>query len=131
MAFIAIYDANVLYPASLRDLLIRLAQTRLFQAKWTDQILDEMVDAIVRAQPELADRLERRKGGDIQPADESEPSTVKNVYLLTPESVGGAMVEAPRAQGEVLATIAETGDLPADWASTDGLAMEVARIDVR
>ena len=59
------------------------------------------------------------------------PSTVKNVYLLTPESVGGAMVKAPRAQGEVLATIAETGDLPADWASTDGLAMEVARIDVR
>ncbi len=42
MAFIAIYDANVLYPASLRDLLIRLAQTRLFQAKWTNQILDEM-----------------------------------------------------------------------------------------
>ena len=61
MAFIAIYDANVLYPASLRDLLIRLAQTRLFQAKWTDQILDEMVDAIVRAQPELADRLERTR----------------------------------------------------------------------
>ena len=47
MAFVAIYDANVLYPGSLRDLLVRLAQTGLFQAKWTDQILDEMVDAIV------------------------------------------------------------------------------------
>ena len=39
MAFVAIYDANVLYPGSLRDLLIRLGQTGLFQAKWTDQIL--------------------------------------------------------------------------------------------
>ena len=61
MAFVAIYDANVLYPGSLRDLLIRLAQTGLFQAKWTDQILDEMVDAIVSAQPELAERMERTR----------------------------------------------------------------------
>ena len=61
MAFVAIYDANVLYPASLRDLLIRLAQTGLFQAKWTDQILDEMINAIVLAQPELADRLQRTR----------------------------------------------------------------------
>jgi hypothetical protein len=26
MAFIAVYDANVLYPSTLRDLLIRIAQ---------------------------------------------------------------------------------------------------------
>lgn len=61
MAFIAIYDANVLYPGSLRDFLIRLGQTGLFQAKWTDQILDEMIDAIVAAQPELAGRLQRTR----------------------------------------------------------------------
>ncbi len=61
MAFVAIYDANVLYPGSLRDLLIRLGQTGLFQAKWTDQILDEMIDAIVAAQPDLADRLQRTR----------------------------------------------------------------------
>ena len=61
MDLVAIYDANVLYPASLRDLLIRLAQTGLFQAKWTDQILDETINAIVLAQPELADRLQRTR----------------------------------------------------------------------
>jgi predicted nucleic acid-binding protein len=61
MAFIAIYDANVLYPGSLRDLLIRLGQTGLFQAKWTHQILDEMIDAIVAAQPDLAGRLQRTR----------------------------------------------------------------------
>jgi hypothetical protein len=38
---IAVYDANVLYPSSLRDLLIRVAQAGLVQAKWTDTILDE------------------------------------------------------------------------------------------
>jgi hypothetical protein len=39
--FIVVYDANVLYPGSLRDLLIRVAQAGLVQAKWTDRILDE------------------------------------------------------------------------------------------
>ena len=35
MAFIAVYDANVLSPNTLRDLLIRIAQLpHLVQAKW-------------------------------------------------------------------------------------------------
>jgi len=32
MAFIAVYDSNVLYPSLLRDILIRLAQRGLVQA---------------------------------------------------------------------------------------------------
>ena len=35
MVFIVVYDANVLYPSTLRDLLIRIAQSGLVQAKWT------------------------------------------------------------------------------------------------
>jgi len=42
MAFIVVYDANVLYPNTLRDLLIRISQVGLVQAKWTNEILDEM-----------------------------------------------------------------------------------------
>lgn len=42
MTFVVVYDACVLYPSTLRDLLIRIAQARLVQAKWTDQILDEV-----------------------------------------------------------------------------------------
>ena len=61
MTFVAVYDANVLYPASMRDLLIRLGQTGLFQAKWTDRILDEMINAVVAAQPDLALRLYRTR----------------------------------------------------------------------
>jgi predicted nucleic acid-binding protein len=36
--FTVVYDACVFYPAPLRDLLIRLAQTRRFRARWTKQI---------------------------------------------------------------------------------------------
>jgi len=53
MAFTALYDANVLHPASLRDLLIRLGQTGLFRARWTEQILDETIESILRRRPDL------------------------------------------------------------------------------
>ena len=54
-----IYDACVLYPASIRDLLIRLAGTGLFRARWTDRILDECFANIVAARPEL-------EGGELR-----------------------------------------------------------------
>lgn len=53
MAFVVLYDANVLYPSTLRDLLIRLAQAGRVQAKWTDQILDEVFDNLTANRPDL------------------------------------------------------------------------------
>jgi hypothetical protein len=41
VVFTVIYDANVLYPSMLRDLLIRVAQAGLVRARWTEAILDE------------------------------------------------------------------------------------------
>jgi hypothetical protein len=54
MAFIAVYDANVLYPNTLRDLLIRIAQLpHLVQAKWTEEILDEVIGALRKNLPDM------------------------------------------------------------------------------
>lgn len=53
MAFVVIYDACVLHPAPLRDLLIRIARTGVVQAKWTDKILDECFESILRRLPHL------------------------------------------------------------------------------
>lgn len=53
MAFTALYDADVLHPPGLRDLLVRLGQTGLFRARWSEQILDEMVTSILRRRPDL------------------------------------------------------------------------------
>jgi hypothetical protein len=36
-----LYDACVLYPAPLRDLLMYLALTDLFRARWTNAIHEE------------------------------------------------------------------------------------------
>ena len=51
--FTVVYDANVLYPAPLRDLLIRLGRTRLFHARWTEAILDEAFHSLRSKRPDL------------------------------------------------------------------------------
>jgi len=57
MAFIVVYDANVLYPNTLRDLLIRIAQLpHLVQAKWTDRILGEMSSAPMKNRPDITEQ---------------------------------------------------------------------------
>src|SRR3954462_6891521 len=62
MPFVVLYDANVLYPSTLRDLLLRIAQSGLVQAKWTEQILDETFGALKRERPELDQaRLDRTR----------------------------------------------------------------------
>ncbi|HLK75216.1 MAG TPA: PIN domain-containing protein [Streptosporangiaceae bacterium] len=54
------YDANVLYPNTLRDLLIRISQAGLVQAKWTNEILDEMIEALTRNRPDIpSNKLDR------------------------------------------------------------------------
>jgi len=49
--YTALLDANVLYPAPLRDLLLELAVTDLFRAKWTEDIHREWIEALLRKEP--------------------------------------------------------------------------------
>lgn len=53
MAFAVVYDANVLYGNTLRDLLIRLAMAGRMQAKWTSRILDEMQRNLAANRPDI------------------------------------------------------------------------------
>ena len=62
MTVIAVYDANVLYPSLLRDLLIRVAAEGAVQAKWSEPILDEVFRNLTQNRPELKpDRLVRTR----------------------------------------------------------------------
>lgn len=51
--FTVLFDANVLYPNILRDVLIRLASTGIFRARWTDEILDELFHNLQKNRPDL------------------------------------------------------------------------------
>lgn len=62
MSFVVVYDANVLYPSTLRDLLIRIAQAGLVQARWSEQILDEVFTNLTERRPDLTpDMLARTR----------------------------------------------------------------------
>jgi len=60
--FVALYDACVLYPAQLRDLLVRVALSDLFKARWTDRIHDEWIGNLLRDRPDIPpERLARTR----------------------------------------------------------------------
>src|SRR3954453_9811762 len=54
MARSVLYDACVLYPAPLRDLLMQLALADLFQARWTDEIHDEWTRNVAANRPDIS-----------------------------------------------------------------------------
>jgi len=60
MTFVAVYDACVLYPAPIRDLLLRIAHSGMVRARWTERILDECFRSIGNRRPDLAAESLRR-----------------------------------------------------------------------
>ena len=67
--FTVVYDACVLYPAPLRDFLMRLALTDLFRARWTDLIHDEWIRNVL---------AQRR---DLKPEDLERTRTLMNAHV--------------------------------------------------
>ncbi len=59
---VALLDANVLYPARLRDLFLRLAIDGQFEARWSGRILDECFDNLLTDRPDFsAEALHRTR----------------------------------------------------------------------
>ncbi len=62
--FTVVYDANVLYPFNMRDVLVQVAQPELdlVRARWTDEILDEAFWNLLKDRPSLRpEQLERTR----------------------------------------------------------------------
>jgi PIN domain len=57
-----VYDACVLYPAPLRDVLMRLALTDVYHARWSNQIHEEWIRNLLLVRPDLTlEQLHRTK----------------------------------------------------------------------
>ncbi|RYY38600.1 MAG: PIN domain-containing protein [Chitinophagaceae bacterium] len=48
-------DANVLYPAPVRDILLHLASLDLYKPKWSSEIQDEWIRNLLMKRPDLTD----------------------------------------------------------------------------
>lgn len=51
--FTVFFDANVFYGARLRSLAIYLAQTKLFRARWSNEVHDEWTSRLLKNRPDL------------------------------------------------------------------------------
>lgn len=61
-SFKVIYDANVLYPAPLRDLLMWVALQDVVLARWTDEIHEEWIKRVLANRADLKrEQLERTR----------------------------------------------------------------------
>jgi predicted nucleic acid-binding protein len=60
--FTGFLEACVLYSGPLRDLLLELAVADLYRAKWSDAVLDEWINALLKGRPDLTcAQLERTR----------------------------------------------------------------------
>ncbi|HEY8604525.1 PIN domain-containing protein [Tsuneonella suprasediminis] len=60
--YTVVYDACVLYPAPVRDLLLEMAAASLFRAKWSNEIHDEWMRNLLANRSELSpEKLERTR----------------------------------------------------------------------
>jgi hypothetical protein len=75
--FVAVYDACVLYPAQLRNLLLHLAVSGAFRARWTERIHDEWMRSLLKRHADLdRSKLERIR----QCMDEAVPDCLVRDY---------------------------------------------------
>lgn len=82
MAFTAIYDACVLYPAPIRDVLMHLALTDLFRARWTHAIHEEWIQAVLENRPDLK-RAQLDRTRDLMNSHARDP-LITNFEALIP-----------------------------------------------
>ena len=47
-SYIVVYDSCILYSFTLRNLFVELAMAELFQAKWTNEINNEWIEALLK-----------------------------------------------------------------------------------
>lgn len=129
MAFVVLYDANVLYPAPLRDTLVRLARVKLFQAKWTERILDECFAAILRQRPDLTETaLERTRRLMCEYVDDWEvtgfETLIETLQLPDPDD-RHVLAAAIRASAQVIVT-ENLRDFPRDVLEPFGVEAQTA-----
>ena len=123
----ALLDANVLYPAGLRDFLLRLADQYLYAPLWSADIHGEWIGSLLADRPDLtADVLERTRAV----MDRHFPDAVVTGY-----SARAAALDLPDAGDlHVLAAAIEGGadlivtrnlrDFPADRLAPHGLTAQ-------
>jgi predicted nucleic acid-binding protein len=125
--FTVLYDSCVLYPAPLRDLLLQLALTDLFRAKWTRMIHGEWIDNLIANRPDL-DRSRLQRTRDLMDTavrdaivDGFEP-LIEALTLPDPED-RHVLAAAIKCKADLIVTY-NLSDFPAEYLQTWSIEAE-------
>ena len=126
-SFTALYDASVLYPAAVRNLLMRLALGGLFRARWSERIHDEWTRAVLRDRPDLTrEKLARTRAlMDAHASDalvEGFEALIDTLALPDPDD-RHVLAAAIHGRADVIVT-ANLRDLPAEALRPFGIAAQ-------
>ena len=123
----ALPDANVLYPAGLRDFLLRLADQYLYVPLWSADIHAEWIGSVLSDRPDLApDMLERTR----TVMDRHFPDAVVTGYLLRaagldlPDAGDIHVLAAAIEGGADLIVTGNLRDFPSDCLAPHGLTAQ-------
>lgn len=122
--FTALYDACVLYPAPLRDFLMRLALMDLFRARWTDRIHEEWIGALLRDRPDLKreqlDRTRDLMNSSVRDCVVTDYDLLIDGLTLPDPDDRHVVAAAIRARADVIVTF-NLDDFPNDYLAQFGI----------
>jgi predicted nucleic acid-binding protein len=122
--FTALYDACVLFPAPLRDLLMRLALTDMFRARWSDQIHEEWIRAVLKQRPDLSrEQLERTRSlmnENVRDCLVTDYEPLIDGLSLPDPGDRHVLAAAIRSRADVIVTF-NLDDFPNDYLATLGI----------
>ncbi len=123
-----VYDACVLYPAPLRDLLVELAglaqDLDWFRAKWTDEIHDEWIRNLLQNRPDLTrQQVNRTKDLMNRHIDDCLVTGYEHRIesLNLPDENDRHVLAAAIECGASIIVTANLGDFPAETLITSGI----------
>ena len=110
--YTAVLDANVLYPALLRDVLLSLAHADLYSAKWTEHIKDEWTRSLLRDRPAM--------GAQIAAAAEAMEASIPDCFVNGYEHlIDGLVLPDPDDRHVLAAAITGHADAIITWNEKD------------
>ena len=121
---VAFLDASVLYPAPLRDLLLELAVSDFYRAKWSETVHDEWIRALRRRRPDIPvtrlNRTRRLMDSHVRDALVSGYEELVCAIRLPDPDDRHVVAAAKRGDADVIIT-ANLKDFPASVLATHGL----------
>ena len=120
---VALLDANVLYPASLRDLLLQLAFSGYYQARWSVEIDDEWRRNLLASRPDLVTQIPLTQATMLRAIPDAHATDyahlIPELSLPDPDD-RHVLAAAITAEAEIIVTF-NLKDFPAEALAPHGL----------